>query len=130
MKLIAWVVVVVLLLGFWLALRAREARRSPSDESAQKFPQATSSQSKDAEQALIIVLQLSERDFGTEQRRKAMFKLEDDLSAAVERSKAGVFDGNEIGERSIFISMANPLTRCLRQSYQFYGKHRLMSNRT
>jgi hypothetical protein len=50
------------------------------------------------EQALIVYIRLSDEKSGTAEERQKIFKLEDQIIALVEKSEAGEYDGNEIGE--------------------------------
>jgi hypothetical protein len=47
--------------------------------------------------AVIIRLELSDRNFGTEAEREAIFELTDRMEAAISAADAGEFDGNEFG---------------------------------
>lgn len=50
------------------------------------------------EQALIVWIRLSDAQSGTKDEREKIFKLEDEVMERIEKSGAGVYDGNEIGE--------------------------------
>lgn len=49
------------------------------------------------EQALIVTIKLGSAMGGDDERRR-IAAMEDELSAAIERSEAGEFDGDEFGE--------------------------------
>ena len=51
----------------------------------------------DNEQALIVYIRLSDRMSGTPIEQEQLFKLEESVSSAIEKSGAGEYDGNEIG---------------------------------
>jgi hypothetical protein len=51
-----------------------------------------------SEQAVIVHLKLSDREFGTSAEREAIHKLSSDLERAIAQSGAGEFDGDEFSE--------------------------------
>jgi hypothetical protein len=50
------------------------------------------------EQALIVYIRLKDEKFGTPEERNTIYALEDEMIRVVEKSGAGEYDGNEIGE--------------------------------
>jgi hypothetical protein len=56
-------------------------------------------------QALIITIPLST---GTSAEMKPLFKLEEELTKAIEHSRVGEYDGNEIGERTFTMFAYGP----------------------
>ena len=58
--------------------------------------------------AVIAHLLLSDRNFGTEAEREAIFALEDRLTYAIERARAGELDGNEFGGGECTLYMYGP----------------------
>jgi hypothetical protein len=50
------------------------------------------------EHAVIVHIPLDDKRFGSEERRSALFALEDELIKAIELAEAGEFDGNDFGE--------------------------------
>jgi hypothetical protein len=63
--------------------------------------QKTNGKVQDAEsneEALIVYIRLSDEKSGDQKEREAIFKLEDELILRIEKSGAGEYDGNEIGE--------------------------------
>lgn len=58
--------------------------------------------------AVIAHLRLSDRSFGSETERAALYLLEDRLAAAIERASAGEFDGNEFGGGECTLYMYGP----------------------
>ena len=67
----------------------------------------TNIQAKDrpVEQALIVTIPLST---GTSVEMKPLFKLEDELTKAIEHSRVGEYDENEIGERTFTMFAYGP----------------------
>lgn len=53
--------------------------------------------SGDSEQAVILHFELSDRDFGSDREREAVYELETRLEAAIAKMGAGELDGNEFG---------------------------------
>ncbi len=60
------------------------------------------------EEALIVYIRLSDEKSGNAQERGDLFKLEDQLLTAIEKSGAGEYDGNEIGEGFFTLYMYGP----------------------
>ncbi|HOD84128.1 MAG: hypothetical protein BWX88_02334 [Planctomycetes bacterium ADurb.Bin126] len=60
------------------------------------------------EQAVIVHLPLDDSRFGTQERREALFQLEDELIEAIELAECGEFDGNEFGEGECVFYMYGP----------------------
>ena len=58
--------------------------------------------------AVIAHLRLSDAGFGSEAEREAIFLLEDRLTTAIERARAGEFDGNEFGGGECTLYMYGP----------------------
>ena len=70
------------------------------------------------EQDLLVVLPLSNRSVGTAADRLAIEALADELSAVLEESGAGEFDGDEIGSGSCTLFFAGPDPRRILQVIQ------------
>jgi|ERR1039458_6983564 hypothetical protein len=60
------------------------------------------------EEALIVYIRLSDEKSGKPDEREKLFKLEDQLLSAIEKSGAGQYDGNEIGEGFFTLYMYGP----------------------
>lgn len=60
------------------------------------------------EQALIITIPLSDGADGHSAERQHLFKLEDELMVEVEKSGAGEYDGNEIGQGTFVMYAYGP----------------------
>jgi hypothetical protein len=60
------------------------------------------------DQAVIIHLRLSNGKFGSKAEVDKLFKLEQEIAAAVERTRVGEEDGNEIGEGEFIIFCYGP----------------------
>lgn len=58
--------------------------------------------------AVIVRLELSDRNFGTEAEREAIFELSDRMEAAINAASAGEFDGNEFGGGECTLYMYGP----------------------
>ncbi len=58
--------------------------------------------------AVIAHLRLTDRGYGSDGEREAIFLLEDRLAAAIARARAGEFDGNEFGGGECTLYMYGP----------------------
>ena len=58
--------------------------------------------------AVIVHLPLTGTQFGSEDEREAVYILEDRLTDAIERDRAGEFDGNEFGGGECTLYMYGP----------------------
>ena len=62
----------------------------------------------DAEQDLLVVLKLSNRQMGTNDERAQIEAFAEELGAAVEQAGAGEFDGDEIGAGECTLFFCGP----------------------
>ena len=60
------------------------------------------------EHAVIVRLPLDDAQFGSPQRREALYALEDELINAIELAQAGEFDGNDFGQGECTFFMYGP----------------------
>ena len=77
----------------------------------------------DAEQDLLVVLPLSNRSMGTAADRMAIEALAEELSAILEESGVGEYDGEEIGGGSCTLFFAGPDPRRILQVIQPVLRH-------
>jgi hypothetical protein len=63
---------------------------------------------KSGEQALLVNLRLSDEVHGSHNERENIFRLEDEMSKAIDAGNAGEFDGNEFGEGFCTLYMYGP----------------------
>jgi hypothetical protein len=60
------------------------------------------------EHAVLVYIKLSDDNFGGEQERAGLHKLEDQLTAAIDSCRAGEFDGDEFGGGFCTLYMYGP----------------------